>query len=431
MIPGLLRLEYLLVNRSRVVMTTFAIVAVVAFAGAGYAMANPPTEEITEEEDRQTVTTDISHHAVVTTNESLWENGTVLENRDFYPMDSADNLTLQIRTSANNAVRLDATHRVSLVYYSNVDGNRIWERKRPVTPVNTTIVDGRVVSYATLDVPAILDQVEQFNDQLVGVGSTQVDLVLKVNYSTGLYSGGYTSAAELKLSTSGFQVNGELAGERSHSTTATRTVEHPLETTTIGGILLMALLSTALAGGTRHLAETRDPKAIKDEIDRKRCSEWISEGLIRQPIGGQDVMMQSLADLVNVGIDSKERVIHDPDRDLYAIMDGGMLYYYDPMEDLSDNATRSEEVVGGDASTRASPPHAEPVDGQDRSGTDSETAPADEELAITIDDAEARAWNQLMAEEDPDQSEDSQPGSGAASGTVENRAWEQLMEEKH
>lgn len=430
MIPGLLRLEYVLVNRSRLVMAAFAIAAVVAFAGAGYAMANPPTEEITEEENQQTVTTDFYHKAVVTSNESLWENGTVLENRNFYPMGSADNLTLQIRTSASNALRLDATHRVALVYYSNVDGSRIWDREQPVTPVMTTTEDGSVVSTVTLDVPAILEQVESYNDKLVGVGSTKVDLVLQVNYSTGLYSGGYSSTAELKLSKSGFQVNGELGSDRSHSTTATRTVERPLDTTTVGGILLMAVLSTAVAGGTRHLAETRDAQAIRDEIDRKRCSEWISEGLIRQPIGGQDVMMRSLSDLVNVGIDSKERVIHDPDRDLYAIMDSGMLYYYDPMEELSEQAARSEEVVGGDLQDSDSPPQPESAEKQGPTETPDDPTAGEEQPAITIDEADSRAWNQLMAEDQLDPVEDSSTDSDSSTETVEDRAWEQLMEEE-
>lgn len=204
--------------------------------------------------------------------------------------------------------------------------------------------------------------------------------------------------------------------------TVTKTEQTPPDQTTAIGVLAIVILSTLGAGGTRWLATNKDPEAIKVRIDRERCSEWISEGWIRQPIGGQDVMMMSLEDLVYVAIDSKERVIHDPDRELYAIMDEGMLYYYDPMEDPAEHGIGLDAVVGADA----------------ESGTGSTDAPTEspgdppstEGAQISIEETDSRAWNQLLEEERSTQ-EDSfaeESSDGTDDEEPESRAWDRLMD---
>jgi len=38
--------------------------------------------------------------------------------------------------------------------------------------------------------------------------------------------------------------------------------------------------------------------------------------------------VNSLKDLVNIGIDADKRVIHDSDLDAYVVVDSGLVYYY-------------------------------------------------------------------------------------------------------
>lgn len=203
--------------------------------------------------------------------------------------------------------------------------------------------------------------------------------------------------------------------------TVSKTEQTPPDRTTAIGVFAIVILSSLGAGGTRWLATNKDPEAIKVRIDRERCSEWISEGWIRQPIGGQDVMMMSLEDLVYVAIDSKERVIHDPDRELYAIMDDGMLYYYDPMEDPAEHGIGLDEVVGADA---------EPAGSSD-TPTESPAEPSSTEGAqISVEEADSHAWNQLL-EEERSTHEHSLAGDsndGTDDEAPESRAWDRLMD---
>lgn len=413
-LPGLLRLEYFLVTNARVVVALMVAISVLSLGAMTVGAIAPPNQEVQEQVNQQTVTTEVDHHAVVTSNNTLWESGTVLENRDFYPMGGTSDLTLTVRTSVDGADKLYGSQSLSIVYFSKVNGNRIWQRSTPVAPNETRYADDEIVSTYIISVSDIFDQVDRYNEQLTGVSTTSVELRLQVNYSTLSYSGGTTSTVGLKLSTSGYQLGGSFDTERSHSTTVTRTAESPPDHSTLLGLFAIALFSGVAAGGTRRLSQRKDPGPIRDEIHRQRCSEWISAGRIRQPIGGQDVMMRSLEDLVYVAIDSKERVIHDPDRDLYAIMDDGMLYYYDPLEDPSEDAMRSEEVAP-------------------ESDTSVETAdllPDDEAVTITIEDDGNHAWGRLMAEEpsgdDPGMTEDSTEEQ--ADDGEETRAWNRLMD---
>lgn len=422
-LPGLLRLEYALVKHSRVIVATLAVVALLSLAGLTVATIAPPTHEVQEEVNPQTVTTTVNHQAVVTSNSSLWETGTVLEDRQFYPLGGASNLQLEIRTTTERAARLYGDHHLSIVYYSKVNGNRIWERTHHAEPMNTTYTDDAIVSRVTLPVSDIFDQMDDYNDKLTGVGTTDVELRLQVNYSTLVYSGGYSTGTSLQLSKSGYQIGGSLDGKETRSLTVTETEQTPPDRSTVVGVLAIVVLCAVGAGGTRWISANKDPATIKVQIDRQRCSEWISEGWIRQPIGGQDVMMMSLEDLVYVAIDSKERVIHDPDRELYAIMDDGMFYYYDPMEDPAEHGIGSEAVVGTDtdAATKTTDP----------SSDDSGGTPPSDAAQISIDEADTRAWNQLLEEEGDSMKEHSfaEDSSEATDDEEpESRAWDQLMD---
>lgn len=73
-----------------------------------------------------------------------------------------------------------------------------------------------------------------------------------------------------------------------------------------------------------------DPDAIEHEIEENRFKEWISMGTVQYDIGDKYIEVDTLSDLVDIAIDSNTRVIHDKRRNIYAVIDGDIVYSFTP-----------------------------------------------------------------------------------------------------
>lgn len=71
-----------------------------------------------------------------------------------------------------------------------------------------------------------------------------------------------------------------------------------------------------------------DVAVLRETLTRERFDEWISRGRVPKDTGQRSVYVESLEDLVDVAIDSSKRVIRDPERDQYVVIDGDIVYRY-------------------------------------------------------------------------------------------------------
>jgi hypothetical protein len=99
----------------------------------------------------------------------------------------------------------------------------------------------------------------------------------------------------------------------------------------MGLVALLAMLgSVAVASGGAIAAKAPqfDEEELEKEIAHNQYSEWISEGDVLIDSDNEFVAVNSVEDLVNVGIDANKRVIYDPDLSVYTVSDGDVTYYY-------------------------------------------------------------------------------------------------------
>ena len=386
MIPGIVRLKLAIVRQARWLMIALALLSLVTIVGTGYTVANPPTKTVESQVHQQTVTTSVDTVAVVTEPGSLWTVGTRLENRPFYPLSGAPNATFRVTTAAPQADELRVHHRLTLVFFAERDGAEIWRTERPILDESTRIRGQPATSAVTLHIPALIEEMAGYNQKLKGVDTTDALLRLNSTYATDRYEGSFTSSSTFRIEQPGYWLESSLDSDRSHSTTVTNKVEDPPEDIWVGAGVVVGLLAGLGAAGVNRYRRQVNPVELKHHLDRQRFDEWISRGRIRQPIGGQDVAMISLHDLVDVGIDSKERVIYDPDRELYAIMNDGMMYYFDPRETEAD-LSEAEDIT-----------QLFTTDGQPRLQSDSDPQPATDR-ADPADTDGHQAWDELMEEQ--------------------------------
>jgi hypothetical protein len=160
-----------------------------------------------------------------------------------------------------------------------------------------------------------------------------VDVTVRhvVSYETDRYAGTLNAAAPLSVTGRSYTLDTDaLAAERRHTTPVTTTEPVDYHSDLLGGLAGIAVGFFASAGGIWSVRRwVPEPAEIRHEIQRRRYAEWISEGDLMLATGTQQIMVDSLADLVNIGIDSNRRVIHDENQRRFAVLVDGVMYYYD------------------------------------------------------------------------------------------------------
>ena len=71
-----------------------------------------------------------------------------------------------------------------------------------------------------------------------------------------------------------------------------------------------------------------DFEAFREHYTEVRYADWISRGKIPEAGSYIRVPVEALVDVVDIAIDSQKRVIHDPTRDVYAVVDDNHLYEF-------------------------------------------------------------------------------------------------------
>lgn len=329
--PLVVRTKLAVADHGPAIAAVLMVVGVAAVAGAAWTVTHPPTVEVTEPVATQTVGADVETRTVVTGNTSLWERGTTLEDRAVYPLESAPELTVQVHTSVPSGQSVAVSQELELVYRAERDGEVFWRSDRPLVTEERTVDDGAVTTEATLDVPQIRAELDAVNEELAGIGRATAYLRLNVTYRAAGYAGSLSKTAPITIRGSGYWIGGTLDAENTHQTPVTREVTKPPDLETALALGIVAFGSFGGAGGVVYLSGRRlERAAVVDELERQRYREWISAGRLGQFVTGQDVAMESLKDLVDVAIDSNRRVVHDRQRELFAVVAEDVVYYYDP-----------------------------------------------------------------------------------------------------
>lgn len=330
----LLRLEKVLAEYGRTIVVVL-LVCGLAFSGlAAWTYTHPPTTEVTDHTERQTVHSELHTRAVATGNTSMYEAGTKLKDQPAYLRPAAPEVTLSQRTSVpqNQSVRVD--QRLRLRYQVAHDGNVVWTESRPLAANTTTTSGGEVTTTTSLRVRDVERRLAEISSDVGQSGSVQVDVVVSITYRTEQYGGNLTTAVPVRFSGSWYTIRSKPL-ERTHSTPVTRTVPVPRDPLGYGFPAALGGASLLVAGAV--VARRRrgfDTAGLEHELQQRRYSEWISEGSLSGPSPETTVAIDSLADLVEVAIDLDSRVVHDPSEDVYVVVSDSVMYHFSPDEFL-------------------------------------------------------------------------------------------------
>ncbi|MGM0718351.1 MAG: DUF5305 domain-containing protein [Halobacteriota archaeon] len=369
-----------------------AAVIVIGLIAGGigyYTHANPPVES----EQRTLATweesTSLTHQATVQRANPVFARGETLADREVYftqlspEFEGAHRYVFQANESERVDVELDAVLRFRSVGSS---GQTHWEHTKPLNesryealaPGETATVSATV---NTTEAAAELDRIRSEIGSNTGSAEVAIVYTTRVTGSIDGEEVNETHTAQLDLDHDGSTYSIEPSGavQESHETTTeieTVGSHGPIRSYGPFVVMLGAFLGSVGMWSYKRrgdLPPSADELAALEQYRRRaEFSDWISRARVpAEALEGTRMQVNSLEDLVDIAIDSNQRVIEDRSRELYFV--SGETFYYtytfetSPEEDsespVQAELQPSETVSNNGESHGGSNPEAEAMNG--------------------------------------------------------------------
>ena len=328
------RLRLLAGTHGRTLVVVLVVVGLFSLAGAGATYLTPSTETVTEDVHEQEVTTTTTTSAVVQEDNELWPEGTELEDSPVYLMNATPTMTVTAGTDVDGADDAVVNHEWVLTIEAKHDGDAFWSDSETLAAETHETTEASTA--ATVDAEAIHDRVTRVEETVAPAGDVSVELALVVEYDTDPgadhgYEGVETLSTDLVINERSYAPAEDLEAETSHSDQAEIQMTQPRDWSWIAVLGLLGLVSLGAAAGLyTQRPEEIDAEAARNDLHRRQYEQWISKGTIPMGVNQQFVELDSLEDVVDVAIDTEQRVVYDERRELYAVLGEHVAYYFSP-----------------------------------------------------------------------------------------------------
>ena len=346
-----LRFKYLCGKYWHVLVPALLLVGVVAIvSAAGGVASEPPAQQLTVETDSMTVDTTLSTEATVTGNTSLYNQSETLADMPVYLRSATPEVRLIAVTTTPADRTVSITQQLVLDLSATRNGEVFWRDSKTLAIDSQTVTDGTARTTVTLDVQRLArEQLATVTAEAGDIGTIEAQVSAVAMYDTGTYSGRTTAKSPLRITDRAYELETPQQDQQTNSTAVQQAAAGgstpgglfgTLGRVSVGdvGTALGGLIAIGLAVGV-WLTRARivDFDAFRRQYERVRYAEWISRGTI--PATGKYVRVpvETLLDLVDIAIDSEKRVIHDTSKDIYAVVDGNLMYEFRDGDDGNTN----------------------------------------------------------------------------------------------
>ncbi|MEF8777866.1 MAG: DUF5305 family protein [Natronomonas sp.] len=352
----ILRLKYLFGQYWRVLVPALMLISAMAFAGAAAGMVSEQeSQQRAVETDSMTVDTTLSTRAAVTGNTTLYEQGETLTDMPVYLQSATPEVTLVAATTTPADRTVSVTQQIILELSATRNGEVFWRDTQTLAIDTEEITNGTIRTEVALDVQQLArEELAEVTTEAGDIGTIEAEITAETVYETGTYSGRTQASTPVSITDRAYELDTPQTDRQSNTTTVIQTV--PVTESTIGipgmsltvpertiGVVGASLtVSGSTVGGAvaglTSLAfaivvwlvarRIEDFEAFREHYTEVRYAEWISRGKIPETGSYIRVPVEALVDVVDIAIDSQKRVIHDPSRDVYAVVDDNHLYEF-------------------------------------------------------------------------------------------------------
>ena len=317
------------------------LVGVIAVATAvGGVASEPEPQQVTVETDSMTVETTLSTEATVTGNTSLYNQSETLTDMPVYLRTATPEVELIAVTSTPPDRTVSVTQQIVLELSATRNGEVFWRDSRTLAIDSQNVTNGTARTQVTLDVQQLArDQLANVTAEAGDIGTIEAQVSAIALYDTGSYSGKATAKTPLTITDRAYELRTPQQDRQTNTTTVQQAVAGGGTSGLFGprgripprdlGVGLGGLAAIGLAGAVLYTGRRiNDFDAFRRQYERVRYVEWISRGTIPATGNYARVPVEALVDLVDIAIDSEKRVIHDTTKDIYAVVDGNLMYEY-------------------------------------------------------------------------------------------------------
>jgi len=339
-----LRYRRLVAENYGVLLAAFVLIGLVG-GWMGYtAFVAPGT--VTEERTvaSWSTTAELTHGGEVTRPNPIYDRGTRLEDRRaYFPritpfLDGAHRFTY---TASDNA-SVTAVTTIDLIVRSTDGETTYWQSSRNVG-INESSGLGEATTLRTeyrFNLSRASGTIERTDDSF---GETLGEPEVVVRAETRV-SGEVNGEPVLRTFSRSvvFTPEGDAfvvseSGDGSETVEQTRTVERPREYPLLWRAAVPILLFVGFGGAIglgflRERGELDLSTADRERLTRDRFDEWLSYADLPPDPDADAVRVHSLPDLVDLAIDTDNRVLFDPSRGRYVVVDGDSRYVYHASE---------------------------------------------------------------------------------------------------
>ena len=351
--------------------TVVLVVGLLILAGGvGFLAYDAHTEDRTATEEHRigelTVDSAFDHSATVQTDTTIFSAGEQLEDRTLYFASVAPELTGTHTLEQANSDGVDATASVTVTsILRSVDDNIVhWERETELDSADVTIPDGGDhETTVTLDIPTVLDEVADIESELAAApGETEIALVAETSVEATVedesLSEQRTDRLLVEPDNGIYRVDSDATGSNRLDVTEERTVGvQPSAVRLYGlpGLAALALVGAVglIYGRTQGMFAVSEQERERYDFEAARADfdDWISRARVPS-LGDRTVIpVESLADLVDVAIDSDRRVIESVDSETYVVLVDDIAYRFSLSAESQHGEAGSDTGTGGEDDT--------------------------------------------------------------------------------
>lgn len=296
-----------------------------------------------------------THEAKVVSSNPVFTEGSTLENRSLYYQSIAPTFNGTYAFTYGSDVEGDVTvdsHVVLQIRRVEEDGDLVyWETNRELArSTETGVAPGEGVETSfRLNTSALSQRIEDIDSSLGGgPGSIQVQLVV---WSTinGTVAGEEVQERNmhtipLSMDSGTYSFGSDRTWNQQHEDT--RLVEVPDEYGPLQTLLapILTLLSIIGLSGLWYLYSRnlhQIPEQARGKLtyrrQRREFDEWITTATLPdEMLPDRPATVSTLEDLVDLAIDTDERVLEDPSRDLYLVQHEEVVYTYSPPASIDE-----------------------------------------------------------------------------------------------
>lgn len=360
-IKRIIRAKQLVSSWLIAIVIVLVLTSSVAAAAAYHTHTNPPIEREEVIVAAWSEETTLSHQARVTEPNLVFEQDQTLLNRPVYFSRVSPILEGQqdysYAASDDGNLTVETVVRVRLRSVSP-EGNVYWQRSDAIDRSRVEgLAPGEIATTTTaLNVTDVVNTLEQIEASLgATLGATEIRVVFDTSVS-GTVNGEnvqtqHADSILVEPSSGSFTVQADEGVQERYERTETvesKATHGPLLRYGLFGVLFVSLASmTGLVGLNRtgRLTPSKDDLSIIGTSERDEAQDWISTVSVPdEALETIVIPVDSLSDLVDIAIDTNERVLKDDDRKAFYVLDNTIHYVYLPVErtDTTDADPSSE-----------------------------------------------------------------------------------------